>query len=528
MTKSFSDKQQLKAVINAAQYLAGLTSGQDIWEEAGKVLVKFFGADFAAFGRHHTSGANEIDHWAFSGRGASARLPENEMIAAVGDVFESGFLTFISIQSDDPAAAAFFPILHENHVIAVMLVGHLSASHLENETLDLYLAVAGLIGATYSRKISEMAVLQAKDDWERTFEAVPDAIVLLDLEYRIVRANKAMAARLGKTPKECVGLTCYSAVCGERETPLHCPYSRVLEDGREYTVEMHDDRLDADYLVTVSPLRGKDGRLVGGVHVARDITERKQGEKELERHRVHLEDLVEERTAELTAVNQELERFSYSVSHDLRAPLRHMSGFVELLQKRLGDYPDVATRDYMNIISEASKKMGMLIDDLLNFSRLGHAQMQKTKVNLHVLAKAVVQEIQEELKERKIRWEIDELPDVFGDQSLLRLVIVNLVTNAVKFTSTRPQAEIKIGCKDEGDKFTCSVTDNGVGFDMKFVNKLFGVFQRLHSQNEFEGTGIGLANVQRIIARHDGIVWAVGAVGQGATFYFTLPKIKET
>jgi PAS domain S-box-containing protein len=528
MTKSFSDKQQLKAFINAAQYLAGLTSGQDIWEQAGKVLVRFFGSDFAAFGRRNAAGAIEIDHWSFSDRGASARIPENEMIAAVDDVFESSFLTFISIQSDDPAAAAFFPILHENHVISVMLVGRLSATPLENETLDLYLAVAGLIGATYSRKISEMAVFQAKDDWERTFEAVPDAIVLLDLEYRIVRANKAMAKKLGKTPEECVGLTCYGSVCGESDIPLHCPYSRVLEDGHECKVEMHDDRLDAYYLVTVSPLRGKDGRLVGGVHVARDITERKQAEKELERYRVHLEELVEERTAELTAANQELERFSYSVSHDLRAPLRHMWGFVELMQQRLRDYPDAKIHDYMEMISGASKKMSMLIDDILNFSRLGHVQMQKTKVNLYAIVSDVVSEIQYELKERKIKWEIDELPDVFGDQSLLRLLVVNLVSNAVKFTSTRPQAEIKIGCKDGGDKFTCSVTDNGVGFDMKYVDKLFGVFQRLHSQKEFEGTGIGLANVQRIIARHGGRVWAEGVAGQGAAFYFTLPKISET
>lgn len=398
MTESFSDKQELKAFINAAQYLAGLTSGQDIWEEAGKVMVKFFGADFAAFARRHAGGAIEIDHWAFSVRAASTRLTENEMAVAAGDVFDSGFLTFISIQSDDPAAAAFFPIIHENRVIAVMLVGHLSSSSLKNETLDLYLAVAGLIGAAYSRKISL----------------------------------------------------------------------------------------------------------------------------------VQLEELVEERTSELTAVNKELERFSYSVSHDLRAPLRHMSGFVGLLKKRLWDHPDAATHDYMNMISEASKKMGMLIDDLLNFSRLGHTQMQKTKVNLNALVKAVVQEIQVELKERDIRWEIDELPEVLGDQSLLRLVIVNLVSNAVKFTSTRPQAEIKIRCREDGDKFSCYITDNGVGFDMKFVNKLFGVFQRLHSQKEFEGTGIGLANIQRIISRHGGRVWAEGAVGQGATFYFTLPKMKET
>ncbi len=232
-------------------------------------------------------------------------------------------------------------------------------------------------------------------------------------------------------------------------------------------------------------------------------------------------------TEQLNQQVAELDAFAYSVSHDLRAPLRHMSGFMKLLQQRLRDYPDAETLHYMDTISEASEKMGVLIDDLLNFSRLGRSEMQKTKVNLNALAREVVREIREELKGRKIRWEIDELPDVLGDQSLLRLVMVNLVSNAVKFTSTRPQAEIKIGCKDEGDKFTCFVKDNGVGFDMKYVDKLFGIFQRLHTQNEFEGTGIGLANVQRIIARHGGQVWAEGAAGQGATFYFTLPKIKE-
>jgi light-regulated signal transduction histidine kinase (bacteriophytochrome) len=233
-------------------------------------------------------------------------------------------------------------------------------------------------------------------------------------------------------------------------------------------------------------------------------------------------------TEQLSQQVAELDAFAYSVSHDLRAPLRHMSGFMKLLQQRLKDYPDVETLHYMDMISEASEKMGVLIDNLLNFSRLGRSEMKKTKINLNSLVKEVIREIQEELKERRIRWEIDELPEVLGDQSLLKLVLVNLVSNAVKFTSTCSQSEIKIGCKDEGDKLTILISDNGVGFDMKYVDKLFCIFQRLHTQNEFEGTGIGLANVQRIISRHGGKVWAEGAVGQGATFYFTLPKIKYT
>jgi light-regulated signal transduction histidine kinase (bacteriophytochrome) len=203
-----------------------------------------------------------------------------------------------------------------------------------------------------------------------------------------------------------------------------------------------------------------------------------------------------------------------------------MTGFAKMLQKKLVDHPDEETHRYVAAIITASQKMDQLIDDLLSFSHIGRAALQMRKLSLNTLVTGVVREIREELQGRKIRWEIDELPDVLGDQSLLRLVIVNLVSNAIKFTSTRPEAEIRIGCKDDEDNFTCSISDNGVGFDMKYENRLFGVFQRLHTQEEFEGTGIGLANVQRIIARHGGKVWAEGAVGQGATFSFSLPKHK--
>jgi light-regulated signal transduction histidine kinase (bacteriophytochrome) len=233
---------------------------------------------------------------------------------------------------------------------------------------------------------------------------------------------------------------------------------------------------------------------------------RLKAEEALKRLNEELEQRVAKRTVDLEEANKELEAFSYSVSHDLRAPLRHVSGFAELLLKKLTDHPDEKARNYANLISDSSSKMGVLIDSLLEFSRLGRSEIRKSKVNLDALAKGVVQEIREELKERKIRWEIDELPDVLGDESLLRLVMVNLALNSVKFTSTLPQAEIMIGCKDEGDKFTFSIMDNGVGFDMKYADRLFGVFQRLHTQIEFEGTGIGLANVQRIIARHCGRV----------------------
>ncbi|MGO9951254.1 MAG: sensor histidine kinase [Dissulfurispiraceae bacterium] len=258
-----------------------------------------------------------------------------------------------------------------------------------------------------------------------------------------------------------------------------------------------------------------------------EIEERKQTEAQLEEYRRDLEEQVTERTAELMDVNKELEAFSYSVSHDLRAPLRQMAGFITLLQKQIADYPNIKVRQYIASILAASRKMDVLINDLLAFSHIGRTEIQKKKVSLDELVRGVMREIRDEFKERNIIWEVDELPAIIGDRGLLRQVIVNLISNAVKFTSTRSQAEIKIGCKDEDDKYTFFISDNGVGFDMKYADRLFGVFQRLHTQDDFEGTGIGLANVQRIIARHGGRVWAEGAVGQGATFYFTLPKIKE-
>jgi light-regulated signal transduction histidine kinase (bacteriophytochrome) len=258
-----------------------------------------------------------------------------------------------------------------------------------------------------------------------------------------------------------------------------------------------------------------------------DITGRKQAQEELDLYRKRLEGMVKERTSDLTASNEELEAFNYSVSHDLLAPLRHISTFAQMLQQRLINHPDEEARHYVDIISNASIKAGSLVSDLLNFSRLGRAEMQKKRVNLNTLVKEVVSEIQEGLKDRKIRWETGNLPEVLGDGILLKLVIFNLVSNAVKFTRNCSEAEIKIACRYEEDKYTCSIADNGAGFDMKYAGKLFGVFERLHPQDDFEGTGIGLANAQRIINRHGGKIWAEGAVGKGATFYFTLPKLGQ-
>ena len=234
---------------------------------------------------------------------------------------------------------------------------------------------------------------------------------------------------------------------------------------------------------------------------------------------------LERRTIELEASNKELEAFAYSTSHDLRTPLRHVAGYTELLQKNAGPVLDEKGRRYVTMILESAKKMGDLIDDLLAFSRIGRAETQNTLVDLGELVREVSSELQPETDGRDIVWNIGALPRLHGDRSMLRVALVNLISNAVKFTRTRPQAKIEIGCTDgKPGEVVVFVRDNGVGFDMKYVGKLFGVFQRLHRAEAFEGTGIGLATVQRIVGRHGGRVWAEGAVNEGATFYFSAPK----
>ena len=231
------------------------------------------------------------------------------------------------------------------------------------------------------------------------------------------------------------------------------------------------------------------------------------------------------RSDELQATNKELEAFAYSVSHDLRAPVRHIAGFTELLQKHAKPVLDDKSRHHISMILDSANRMGSLVDDLLAFSRIGRAETRKTTVHLEPLVKGVVREIAPDTQGRKIIWHIGSLPICYGDPAMLRLVFANLVANAVKFTRAREQAEIEIDSLNHTlGEVVVFVKDNGVGFDMKYKDKLFGVFQRLHSQEAFEGTGIGLATVQRIVQGHGGRVWAEASVNNGATFYVVLPK----
>jgi light-regulated signal transduction histidine kinase (bacteriophytochrome) len=255
------------------------------------------------------------------------------------------------------------------------------------------------------------------------------------------------------------------------------------------------------------------------------VEDQKRVQEEIRRLNEELERRVAERTASLEAANKELEAFSYSVSHDLRSPLQHVTGFAELLNKRATESLDDKSKHYLKVITESTVRMGRLIDDLLSFSRMGRTEMMKRKINPGDLLNEVLKEFQIVIEGRSIDWKIGRLPEVYGDSAMLRQVFVNLVSNALKYTGKCEKAVIEIGSiYGEKDEICFFVKDNGAGFDMKYVDKLFGLFQRLHRAEEYEGTGVGLANIRRIIHRHGGKVWAEGEVGKGATFWFTLRR----
>jgi PAS domain S-box-containing protein len=384
--------------------------------------------------------------------------------------------------------------------------------------------------STVRRRV-EAKLRQARDELEievaeRTQQAsllnlTHDTIFVRNMSDVITYWNRGAQELYGWTAEEAVGRRAHELLRTTFPAPIEEIRAELLRSGR-WDGELEKTKADGTRVAVASrwSLRRDDQQRPAAIlETNNDITGRNRRERE-----IHvLNEELGKRTADLESSNKELEAFAYSISHDLRAPLRHMAGFTELLKKNTASVLNEKNQRYVTMILESAKRMGDLIEDLLAFSRIGRAENRQTMVSLEQLVQEVLTEVRQDTGGRDIVWRVGELPAVYGDRSMLRLAFVNLIANAVKFTRTRVRAEIEIGCTDQNpNQLVLFVRDNGVGFDMKYVNKLFGVFQRLHPAETFEGTGIGLATVQRIVHRHGGRVWAEGLVDQGATFFFSL------
>jgi PAS domain S-box-containing protein len=428
--------------------------------------------------------------------------------------------------------------------IAVSWIGFLQSQTVESITFRAGCVLFG--GGALSAMLLALIVLALRQEIRRhgrvedelrkaqTFldsivENIPDMIFVKEAAtLRFVRFNRAGEDLLGFPRDSLIGKNDHDFFPKDQADFFTAKDRDVLNGGTlldipEEPIKTREgvERFLHTKKVPILDAAGQPRYLLG---ISEDVTERKAALAQIEK----LNHSLRQHSDRLEAANKELEAFCYSVSHDLRAPLRHISGFVDMLLQHSGQVLDERGRKCVDTIAASARRMAKLIDDLLEFSRMGRAELGKARVPLDPLVKEVLYELEGEAEGRRIEWRVAPLPLVEGDRAMLRQVFINLISNALKYTRPRREAQIEIGARVENDETVIVVRDNGVGFSMDYVHRLFGVFQRLHRQEEFEGTGIGLANVRRIIHRHGGRTWAEAEVDRGASFYFSLPQLRES
>jgi PAS domain S-box-containing protein len=380
------------------------------------------------------------------------------------------------------------------------------------------------------RKCTEEALTQELYLLQTLLDNLPDNIYFKDIDGRFIRISKSNVEKFGLSdPAQVVGKTDFDFFTEEHARLAFEDEQRIMRTGQPLVgleeKETWPDGSETWVTTTKMPLRDIKGQIVGTFGISTNITERKQTEERIRKLNEELELRVIERTTQLESVNKELKAFAYSVSHDLRAPLRAIDGYTKILIEDYKQSLDEEGKRVCAVICSETKRMGQLIDDLLSFSHISHTEMQVSPINMETLVYSVFNELTTPESRERIDFRVAPLPSAIGALTLIREAWMNLLSNAIKFSSKRERAVIEVGYQQDGQRIIYSVRDNGVGFDMQSAENLFTVFWRLHSKKEFEGTGVGLAIVQRLIHRHGGEVWAESQVDKGATFYFTLEAI---
>ena len=398
---------------------------------------------------------------------------------------------------------------------------------------DLWTGVSALTAKPSAG--TKQALLEQTKLLQTVLDSLGDGLIVVDKAGKLLIWNAAAEKLVGAPPT--TALSQWPESLGLYE-PVECraypaeqfPMARALRGESCECEILVRTPLTAKSIwieVTAHPLKDQNANVVGAVTVLRNITQRKISEQEIERLRAELESRVRQRTAQLEAANKELESFTYSVAHDLRAPLRHIVGFAQILEEDFRPRLEPEAQQYLTRIQQGTRRMGLLVDELLNLAKVGRQQLNLQLVGLTPIAEQVISELASSYEGREVEWRLGELPWAHCDANLVKQVFQHLISNAIKYTRLRQHAVIEVGKTSAGGQTAIFVRDNGVGFNMKYVGKLFGIFQRLHANEDFEGTGVGLATVQRIVQKHHGRVWAEAEMDRGATFYFTLKGLEQ-
>jgi len=381
------------------------------------------------------------------------------------------------------------------------------------------------------RDVTERKQAEARNVLLATIvESSSDAVVSKDLSGTILSWNAGAEQIYGYTEAEILGKSVDLIVPPDQldesnRALLEVARGRMVT--RDETIRVRKDGSLLTVSLILSPMRNAEGQIIGISSIAHDITARKAAERQVRDLNLQLEKRVRERTVDLQIANKELEAFTYSVSHDLRAPLRHIAGFSKMLAEECGASLQPEGLHYLQRIQEGTRRMGMLVDDLLNLARIGRHELRLQVTELQSVIKDVIAELTPDVEGREVEWKIRKLPHVEGDPALLRVVFQNLLSNALKYTRPRAKAIIEVGCEQVAAEQVVYVRDNGVGFNMIYADKLFGVFERLHRSEDFEGSGVGLATAQRIVQKHGGRIWAQAKLDKGATFYVSFGNAKD-